>query len=113
MSITITEEAIREVKIIMEAQEMPTDEYMLRVGVKGGGCSGFEYDLKFAKQEEFDEKMDSMLEFGDLKAAIDKKSELYIDGTVIDFHFGLDARGFVFRNPMAKNSCGCGSSFGV
>ncbi|QDT39937.1 HesB/IscA family protein [Stratiformator vulcanicus] len=106
--INVTEGAVGEIKRVMEEQGM-SDDSVLRVGVAGGGCSGFSYSLGF------DEKTDAgkdhvSLQHG-LKVAVDKKSALYLDGTTIDFYNGLDKRGFTFDNPNAKNSCGCGSSF--
>lgn len=84
---------------------------MLRVGVMGGGCSGFQYQL--TPDTALDEKADATFEFHGVKVIVDKKSALYLDGTTIDFHDGLDRQGFTFNNPNVVKSCGCGSSFGV
>ena len=108
MSVTLTEKAASEVKRIMQEQKLEADT-LLRVGVAGGGCSGFQYDLRFDKG--FDEKIDSRFEFHGVQVVVDKKSALYLDGTTIDFYDGLEKRGFTFDNPNAVKSCGCGSSF--
>ena len=108
MSVTLTEKAATEVKRIMADQKIEP-ETLLRVGVTGGGCSGFSYALGFDKS--YDEKADSRYEFHGVPVVVDKKSALYLDGTTIDFYDGLEARGFKFDNPNAVKSCGCGSSF--
>jgi iron-sulfur cluster assembly protein len=108
MAVVLTEKAANEVKRIMADQKIETDT-VLRVGVTGGGCSGFSYALGFDKQ--FDEKADSKYEYHGVPLVVDKKSALYLDGTTIDFYDGLEARGFKFDNPNAVKSCGCGSSF--
>ncbi|RIK70429.1 MAG: iron-sulfur cluster assembly accessory protein [Planctomycetota bacterium] len=107
MSVILTEKAANEVKRIMQAQKY--EDYFLRVGVTGGGCSGFSYSLGFAK--DYDEKADSKYEFHGIPVVVDKKSALYLDGTTVDFYEGIDRRGFMFDNPNAVKSCGCGSSF--
>jgi iron-sulfur cluster assembly protein len=108
MAVTLTEKAASEVKRIMVDQKIEP-ETLLRVGVTGGGCSGFSYALGFDKS--FDEKADSRFECHGVPVVVDKKSALYLDGTTIDFYDGLEARGFKFDNPNAVKSCGCGSSF--
>jgi iron-sulfur cluster assembly protein len=108
MAVMLTEKAATEVKRIIEEQKVD-DAKLLRVGVTGGGCSGFTYSLKFEK--EFDENMDSRFEYHGVTVVVDKKSALYLDGTTIDFYDGLEKRGFTFENPNAVKSCGCGSSF--
>jgi iron-sulfur cluster assembly protein len=107
MSVVLTEKAASEVKRIMEAQNYK--DHVLRVGVTGGGCSGFSYQLGFA--QDYDEKVDSKFEYHGVPVVVDKKSALYLDGTTVDFHEGIDRRGFTFDNPNAVKSCGCGSSF--
>ena len=108
MPITLTERAAQEVTTIVEQQKLSLENTYLRVGVKGGGCSGFTYslDLTDVKNEQ-DETFDS---FG-IRIVCDMKSYLYINGTSVDFKDELMGRGFVFNNPNATNSCGCGSSF--
>ena len=108
MSVKITASAAREFKKVIVEQQMP-DTIALRVGVKGGGCSGFEYQLEF--DDKVNEDADLLVEMHGVRVAVDKKSALFLDGTEIDFHEGLDKRGFVFNNPNATKSCGCGSSF--
>lgn len=108
MSVQLTESAANEVKKIIQEQKMSAD-ISLRVGVTGGGCSGFSYKLGF--DENVDETQDAVRQIHGIKIAVDRKSDLYLDGTEIDFHEGLDKRGFVFNNPNAVKSCGCGSSF--
>lgn len=108
MAVALTEKAAGEVKRIMQEQKLDA-ETVLRVGVTGGGCSGFQYSLGFDKS--FDEKIDSKRDVHGVTLVVDKKSALYLDGTTIDFYEGLDRRGFTFENPNAVKSCGCGSSF--
>ena len=108
MAVKLSERAASEVKKIMQDQKFEADT-MLRVGVTGGGCSGFSYALGFDKS--FDEKADSKFECAGVTLVVDKKSALYLDGTTVDFHEGLDKRGFTFENPNAVKTCGCGSSF--
>ena len=108
MSVNLTERAAQEVKRIMDEQKLE-DGTVLRIGVTGGGCSGFSYALGFDKA--YDEKADSRVEQHGIPVVVDKKSALYLDGTKLDFFEGLDKRGFTFENPNAVKSCGCGSSF--
>ena len=109
MPITLSETAAREIKTIIKQQELPEEQTRLRVGVKGGGCSGFSYMLDLTKESksEADEEMDSH----GVKILCDMKSYLYLNGTEIDFKDEVMGRGFVFKNPNATSSCGCGSSF--
>ncbi len=107
--ITITEKAINEVKKIMAENEIP-ENFSLRVGVKGGGCSGLSYTLGFDSDiKDTDKKLD----IDGIDVVVDWKSILYLSGTTIDYTDGLTGKGFVFNNPLAKKTCGCGSSFGV
>jgi len=108
--IALTERAAEEVKRVIEEEGLPADT-CLRVGAKGGGCSGFSYVLDFDKQgrTEFDVAYEN---FG-VTILIDKKSEFVMAGTVVDFQGGLLNRGFVFSNPAASGTCGCGTSFSV
>ncbi|MCE9545726.1 MAG: iron-sulfur cluster assembly accessory protein [Planctomycetia bacterium] len=108
MGILLTERAATEVKKIIDEQKLEAGT-VLRVGVTGGGCSGFSYALGFDKA--IDEKNDSKSEQHGVTVVVDKKSALYLDGTSVDFHDGLEKRGFTFENPNAVKSCGCGSSF--
>lgn len=107
--ITMTARASEEVVKIMEANTIP-DTYGLRVGVKGGGCSGLSYTLGFdADKREGDKEL--MIE--GIRMFVDAKSLFYLMGVEIDFTDGLNGRGFTFSNPQATKTCGCGSSFGV
>lgn len=108
MAITLTERAAEEVRKIMDDQKLDANT-VLRVGVSGGGCSGFMYKLAFDKS--YDEAKDSRYEQHGVAIVMDKKSALYLDGTTVDFFDGLEKRGFTFENPNAVKSCGCGSSF--
>ena len=107
--IRITPRAVEEVKRIKSENSIP-DGYGLRVGVKGGGCSGFTYVLAF---DENTREGDKTLDIQGIKVFIDPKSLFYLSGTELDFSEGLNGRGFVFNNPQATKTCGCGSSFGV
>jgi iron-sulfur cluster assembly protein len=107
--IVLTEKAVSEIRRLMSGQNVPTS-HGLRVSVKGGGCSGFSYVMGFEPEpKETDKIMDA---FG-LRVFVDPKSLFYISGTVLDYSDGLNGKGFVFRNPKAARTCGCGSSFGV
>ena len=107
MMISFTEKAASKVLSIMKDQAV-TDDTRVRVGVKGGGCSGFTYTVDFeTKKGKFDLEFES---FG-LNVLVDKKSHLYIKGTKIDWSDDLNDRGLKFNNPSAKGSCGCRTSF--
>jgi iron-sulfur cluster assembly protein len=108
MAVSLTERAAKEVKKIIDDQKMEPST-LLRVGVVGGGCSGFQYSLGF--DQKYDEKADSKYDCHGIGLVVDKKSALYLDGTTVDFYEGLEKRGFTFDNPNAVKSCGCGSSF--
>jgi iron-sulfur cluster assembly protein len=107
--ITITDRAASEVKRIVAEQKLP-EQTALRVGVKGGGCSGFSYTLGFDDQMS---ETDQIYEIDGVKVVCDPKSFLYLNGTQIDFEDNLMGRGFKFGNPNAAKSCGCGESFSV
>ncbi|MBA4031451.1 MAG: iron-sulfur cluster assembly accessory protein [Planctomyces sp.] len=108
MSVILTENAAKEIQRVISEQQM-SEGTMVRVGIAGGGCSGFKYNFGF--EESADPANDHVVEHHGVKVAVDKKSALYLDGTTIDFYSGLERRGFVFENPNAVKSCGCGSSF--
>jgi iron-sulfur cluster assembly protein len=108
MAVSITEKAAAEVAKVKTTQKLDESTF-LRVGVVGGGCSGFSYSLKF--EDGFDEAADNRYSQHGVDVVVDKKSALYLDGVVIDWYDGLDRRGFTFENPNAVKSCGCGSSF--
>lgn len=110
--ITLTEKAAQEVaRVITETMKLDQTTTALKVSVSGGGCSGFTYGLAFAQLDELEPAVFSIKEFHGVQVAVDKKSDLFLDGTTIDFYDGIEKRGFTFNNPQAKNSCGCGSSF--
>lgn len=108
MAIELTERAAEEVKKIMQEQKLE-EGTVLRIGVTGGGCSGFSYALGF--DSKFDEQADSKVTQHGIEIVVDRKSSLYLDGTKLDFFDGLEKRGFTFENPNAVKTCGCGSSF--
>ena len=109
MPINLSETPAKEIKTIIKDQGLPEDTTSLRVGVKGGGCSGFSYMLDLT--EEAAGEMDETLESHGVKILCDMKSYLYLNGVEIDFKDEVMGRGFVFKNPNATSSCGCGSSF--
>jgi iron-sulfur cluster assembly protein len=106
MPILLTESAAKEIKDIIKQQSLPEENTRLRVGVKGGGCSGFSYllDLTEEPKAEGDEELES----NGVKILCDMKSYLYLNGVEIDFKDEVMGRGFVFKNPNATSSCGCG-----
>jgi len=107
--IDITEKALKQVLKIKEENNIP-ENYGLRISVKGGGCSGLTYQLGF---DDTEKAGDTVIEKEGLRIFVDGKSLFYLTGTVLDFSDGLNGRGFVFNNPNAKRTCGCGESFGV
>ncbi|HXY35421.1 MAG TPA: iron-sulfur cluster assembly accessory protein [Planctomycetaceae bacterium] len=108
MSVTITEKAAKEIQRVLSEQKMP-EATVLRVGVAGGGCSGFQYSLGF--DDKTDTSKDHLSNQHGIAVVVDKKSALFLDGTTIDFYDGLEKRGFTFDNPNAVKTCGCGHSF--
>lgn len=108
-SIGLTAKAAAEVVRLKAANNIP-GEHGLRLAVKGGGCSGLSYVLGFDEQAK---EGDKVIETEGIKVFIDAKSLFYLSGTVLDFSDGLNGKGFVFNNPQASRTCGCGSSFGV
>ena len=107
--VVLTEKAVIELRRVMAENNL--EDAWLRVGAKGGGCSGFTYVLDFDEKEPTE--YDLTFVDGEVPIVIDKKSEFFIGGTVIDFNDGLLDRGFVFKNPQASGSCGCGTSFSI
>jgi len=106
--VSLTDKAIAQVKNIF-ANEDKGEDSGLRLGVIGGGCSGLSYKIDFDVQKE----KDNVLDFDGVKVLIDLKSSIYLKGVVLDFKDGLNGKGFVFVNPNATNTCGCGESFAV
>lgn len=107
--ITVTDKAKEKIGELLQ-QQGRTSQHNVRVSVKGGGCSGLMYDL------DFDDKIhpaDQVFEDKGVKILVDKKSLLYLLGTVLDFSDGLNGKGFQFINPNASRTCGCGESFAV
>ena len=107
--IDITEKAVKQVKRIKEENSIP-EEHALRIGVKGGGCSGMTYQMGFDGEIK---DADTVIEKEGIKLVVDGKSLFYLTGTILDFSDGLNGKGFVFSNPNATKTCGCGESFGV
>ncbi len=106
--VVLTEKAIEQVRNIFSSQENSEDKG-LRLGVVGGGCSGLSYNIDFDEKKE----KDNVQDYGDFKVFIDLKSSIYLKDVVLDFKDGLNGKGFVFSNPNATNTCGCGESFSV
>ena len=114
--ISVTEKAAAEVRrYVAEMRESKQIEeggtLYLRVRVQGGGCSGFQNKLDLDPQ--YNEKSDHKFEFHGIEVVVDKRSMLYLDGAVVDFHDDLNKRGFTVNNPSAKSTCGCGSSYSM
>jgi iron-sulfur cluster assembly protein len=108
--IKVSESASKRIVDMMKDDNFdPTKDYV-RVGVKSGGCSGLSYELKFDK--EIGEN-DKVFEDNNIKIAVEKKSFLYLIGTTLEFSGGLNGKGFVFNNPNASRTCGCGESFSL
>ena len=107
--ITLTEKAAAQVARVKQENNIPA-EHGLRLGVKGGGCSGLSYVLGF---DEKPNEKDKVFTVQGVTVFIDPNSLFYLGGTVLDFSDGLNGKGFVFNNPQATKTCGCGSSFGV
>jgi iron-sulfur cluster assembly accessory protein len=104
----LTPQAIAKVREIMATQDpLPAG---LRVGVVGGGCSGFQYSMAFENQSGM---MDKVFKFDDLQVFVDATSLMYLNGCTVDYVETLEAAGFKFDNPQVKSTCGCGSSFSV
>lgn len=106
--ISLTDKAKQQIEAIVAAQDSDTKKGV-RVGVIGGGCSGLSYKI------DFDEKKDNdtVIELENAVVLIDPKSSIYLKDTVLDFEDGLKGKGFVFKNPNATNTCGCGESFSI
>jgi len=108
-NIIITDKASKQIKQIMNENSIP-ENYALRVSVKGGGCSGFTYNLGFdGDEKDGDTKFDN----NGINVVVDGKSLFYLMGMELDYSDGLNGKGFIFNNPNASKTCGCGESFGV
>ncbi len=106
--ITVTEKAVAHIRKVLAQENIPASEGGLRLGVQGGGCSGMSYVLRFESQSD---EHDKIFEFGDVRVFIDPKSFIYLRGMVLDWEDTLMRQGFLFNNPNATKSCGCGTSF--
>jgi iron-sulfur cluster assembly protein len=106
--VTVTERAVAEIRSIFE-RERPSAGVGLRLGVVGGGCSGLSYEMEFSETR----TNDNILDFNGFELLLDPKSAIYLKDVTLDFEDGLKGKGFVFRNPNASNTCGCGESFSV
>lgn len=108
--ITVSSQAKIKVAALMQEDGYDIATDYVRVGVTSGGCSGLSYELKFDKTHADDDKV---FEDNDVKLIVDKKSFLYLIGTVLEYSGGLNGKGFVFNNPNAQRTCGCGESFSL
>ncbi len=108
--IKVSEIAKKKVIELMQDEGFDASTDYVRVGVKSGGCSGLSYDLKFDKEQQDDDKV---FVDNDIKIIVDKKSFLYLIGTTLEYSGGLNGTGFVFNNPNANRTCGCGESFSL
>ena len=109
LGVSVSELAAEKIKYFA-AKEGLTGDVGVRVAVKGGGCSGLTYDLQITDEER---ETDKVVEQHGVKVMVDKKSYIYLVGTELEFSDGLNGKGFVFVNPNAKKTCGCGTSFSV
>ncbi len=108
--IKVSDTARKKVISLMEDDGFDATTDYVRVGVKSGGCSGLSYELKFDKALG---ENDKLFEDNNIKIAVDKKSFLYLAGTILEYSGGLNGKGFVFNNPNASRTCGCGESFSL
>ncbi len=108
--INVSETAKIKVEALMKEDGFNPKTDFVRVGVKSGGCSGLSYDLKFDKNQD---ESDKLFEDNGIKIVVDTKSFLYLIGTTLDYSGGLNGSGFVFNNPNANRTCGCGESFSL
>ena len=108
--IKVSETAKQKVVALMTEEGFDSDTDFVRVGVKSGGCSGLSYELKFDKAVG---DTDKLFEDNQVRILVDKKSFLYLVGTTLEYSGGLNGKGFVFNNPNAQRTCGCGESFSL
>ncbi len=108
--IQVSDTAKKKISELMSDDGFNVSEDFVRVGVKSGGCSGLSYELKFDKSKDDDDKV---FEDNAVKIIVDKKSFLYLVGTILEYSGGLNGKGFVFNNPNAQRTCGCGESFSL
>lgn len=108
--IKVSESAKNRITALMAEDGFDALQDYVRVGVKSGGCSGLSYELKFDKAQT---EGDRLIEDNEIKIVVDKKSVLYLAGTILEYSGGLNGKGFVFNNPNAQRTCGCGESFSL
>ena len=108
--IKVSDTAKSKLAQLMSEDGFDVQSHYVRVGVKSGGCSGLSYDLKFDKETQDNDKL---FEDNDVRIIVDKKSFLYLVGTTLEYSGGLNGKGFVFNNPNAQRTCGCGESFSL
>ena len=108
--INVSDKAKHKVQNLMKEDGFNPNTDFVRVGVKSGGCSGLSYDLKFDKDKK---ENDKVFESNGVKIIVDTKSFLYLIGTTLEYSGGLNGTGFVFKNPNANRTCGCGESFSL
>jgi len=108
--IKVSEEAKKKISALMNESGFNAEADYVRVGVKSGGCSGLSYELNFDKSQA---EGDKVFEDNDVKIVVDKRSVLYLAGTILEYSGGLNGKGFVFNNPNAQRTCGCGESFSL
>jgi iron-sulfur cluster assembly protein len=108
--IKVSDTASKKIVNMMQEEGFDATQDYVRVGVKSGGCSGLSYELKFDKEIS---ENDKVFEDNNVKIAVEKKSFLYLAGTILEFSGGLNGKGFVFNNPNASITCGCGESFSL
>jgi len=108
--VTISDRASKEIKKFIKEYSLPVETAGLRFGVKGGGCSGFEYQCEMADEAD---KFDEVYEFDGARLFVDRKSLIFLEGTHVDYRRALMGAGFIFNNPNSVGECGCGTSFAV
>ncbi len=108
--IKVSEQAKQKLISLMSEEGFDAHADYVRVGVKSGGCSGLSYDLKFDKEQQDNDKI---FEDNEIRIAVNKSSFLYLAGTTLEYSGGLNGKGFVFQNPNAQRTCGCGESFSL
>jgi len=106
--ISVTDRALEQINKIWDV-ENPSNEKGLRISVTGGGCSGLSYKIEFSAKKE----KDNIINLEKIYIVIDPKSSIYLKDVTLDYSEGLNGKGFVFENPNAKNTCGCGESFSI